>query len=176
MPYDAQGRYGEPSYAPRIKYREGMPAPAGYHLEESPRKGLVIAGAVTLGTTYFLSALIGGASSNPDDRWLLVPVFGPFVDAGNRGSHGCIARGSSTPSDQTCEALETVVVTYLVFDGVAQAAGGILLALGFALPKKEFVSDTYYGLSSGPRVASWVVVPQVTPGARYGLVLRGEVF
>jgi len=173
-PYGPPAAYGQPSFAPRIKYKEGMAPPAGYHFEESPRKGLVIAGSITLGSTYFISALIGGSSTNRDDRWLLVPVFGPFVDFGERSSRGCLTANSPNVD---CELFEPVIQTYLILDGIAQTAGGVLLVLGFLLPKKEFVSDAYYGLSSGgPHVASWTVVPQVAPGMRYGVSLVGELF
>src|SRR5262245_51887322 len=39
-------QYAPPTYAPspRIKYEPGMAPPRGYHLEENPRKGLVISG------------------------------------------------------------------------------------------------------------------------------------
>src|SRR4051812_17276499 len=63
-----------PAYAPapsapaaRLRYREGMPPPPGYHLEENPRKGLVISGAVVLGATWLLSSAIGAASTNASD-------------------------------------------------------------------------------------------------------------
>jgi hypothetical protein len=164
-----------PPPAPRIKYQEGMAPPHGYHIEENPRRGLVISGYVVLGTTYFLSATIGLSSSNSDDRWLLVPVFGPFIDLGARNQHGCDS--NVTASSVTCNVFDPVIKTYLALDGVAQATGALLLTLGYALPKKEFVSDSYYGSRSpGTGIASWTVVPQVTPGSRYGLMLRGELF
>jgi hypothetical protein len=156
---------------PRLKYEEGMPPPRGYHLEENPRKGLVISGALVLGGSYLFSALVGGTSSNTDDRWLLLPVFGPFFDIAARNAHGC------SSSDTGCNVFDPIIKFYLAVDGIAQVAGGVLLATGFIFPKKEYVSDTYYGRSArGPRIATWTVVPQVTPGARYGLMLRGEVF
>jgi hypothetical protein len=145
--------------------------PAGYHLEERPRKGLVIAGSVVLGTTYFLSAAIGMASTNTGDRWLLVPVFGPFLDLGARGSDSC----TTSSSARTCDALETVVRFYLALDGVVQGSGALLLISGFVFPKKEFVSDSYYGRTRGPGVAWWTVTPDVT-SSRVGLTLRGGLF
>jgi hypothetical protein len=126
---------------------------------------------VVLGTTYFLSAAIGMASKNTDDRWLLVPVFGPFLDLGARGNTTC-----SSTSSSACDALDTVVRFYLAMDGVVQGAGGLLLVSGFLFPKKEFVSDSYYGASDrGPGIAWWTVTPDVT-STRYGLTLRGGLF
>jgi hypothetical protein len=177
MPPPAYGpQYTQPSYAPpRIKYQEGMAPPRGYHLEENPRRGLVVAGSVVLGTTYFLSAMIGISSGNKDDRWLMLPLFGPFFDIAARNEHGC--SGGSTASNAACEVFDPIIKFYLAMDGVAQTAGGILLATGFIFPKKEFVSDTYYGARPNPPlVATWTVVPQVIPGSRYGLMLRGALF
>jgi hypothetical protein len=152
-----------------------MAPPRGYHLEENPRKGLVVSGAVVLGTTYFLSAMIGISSGNKDDRWLMLPIFGPFFDIAARNEHGCGT--GSTASTAACEVFDPVIKFYLAFDGIAQTAGAVLLATGFIFPKKEFVSDTYYGTrTSTPLVANWTVVPQVVPGSRYGLMLRGALF
>jgi hypothetical protein len=169
------GAYAQqPGAAPvKLRYQDGVAPPAGYHMEEHPRKGLVIGGAVTLGTAYFLSATIGLSSSNPDDRWLLMPVFGPFIDMGARGSHSCGPNSNAVD----CNLFEPIIRFYLAMDGIVQTAGGVLLLSGFLFPKKEFVSDTYYGfVNHGPRLASWTVLPQVTPGSRLGLTLLGEIF
>jgi hypothetical protein len=170
------GAYPQQSLAPaKLRYQDGVAPPAGYHIEEHPRKGLVVAGAVVLGTTYFISATIGLSSSNPDDRWLVVPIFGPFIDMGARGNHSCNTDTVSGNID--CNVFEPVIRFYLAFDGIAQTAGGVLLLTGFLFPKKEFVSDTYYGFhGKGPQIASWTLLPQVTPGSRYGLTLMGELF
>jgi len=168
-----------PGYAPapvapgaRLRYREGVPPPPGYHLEESPRKGLVISGAVVLGATWVLSAAIGSASTNAADRWLFLPVIGPFADLVARGSRSCTGT-----SDTVDCSLDSVVRFYLAMDGIIQTAGGVLLVLGFAFPKKEYVSDSYYGMNErGPRIQSWTVTPQLGRGSRFGLALTGEIF
>jgi hypothetical protein len=68
---------------PRLRYREGVHRrPATTRV--SPRKGLIISGAVVLGTTWLLSAAIGAASTNSSDRWLL-PVA-------SRSPIGCARR------------------------------------------------------------------------------------
>jgi len=174
-PYQPPGAYAQQQGAPpaKLRYQDGAAPPAGYHVEEHPRKGLVISGAVTLGTAYFLSATIGLSSSNPDDRWLLMPVFGPFVDMGARGSHSCGQNSSAVD----CNLFEPIIRFYLAMDGIVQTAGGVLLLTGFLFQKKEFVSDTYYGLNApGPRISSLIVLPQVTPASRFGLTLLGEIF
>jgi hypothetical protein len=163
--------YPQPTYQPppaRIPYRDGAPVPPGYHIEESPRKGLVIAGWVTLLVPFGLSASIGLASTNDSDRWLIIPVAGPFGDLASR-SNRC-------SSDLSC-ALEPVVQTYLALDGVTQAAGVALLSLGYALTKKEWVSDQIpYARSGAPKMATWHLAPHVFEGSKPGIVLFGELF
>ena len=168
------GGYATPyAYAPpkpvKLAYHEGQAPPPGYHLEENPRKGLVIAGAVVLGVTYGLSASIGLAAQNTDYRWLAIPVFGPFIALG--------ARNECNSNNFGCEGIDTVVRFYLVLDGIAQLGGAAMLISGVAFRKKELVSDTYYGRTEhGPRIATWSLTPDVMPGSRYGLVLRGAIF
>jgi hypothetical protein len=159
-----QGAYG---YAPppvRIPYHEGESHP-GYHLEENPRKGLVISGAVVFGVPYFLSVTVGLSSSNSADRWLLVPVFGPLATLA--------ARSNKCTDDVSC-VFEPVIRIYLAFDFVTQATGALLFSLGFALPKKEFVIDQRYG--SAFQLKSWAVAPRIFEGSKPGLVLSGEIF
>src|SRR5688572_15787699 len=60
------GYYPPPGYGPpaeyppvgpkRMNYEEGQPIPPGYRVETRARRGLIIAGAVTFGVTYLLSA------------------------------------------------------------------------------------------------------------------------
>src|SRR6266511_1504317 len=155
------GAYG-PVAPPR--FREGVPPPPGYHIEEHPRKGLVIAGSITFGTMYLLSSAIGLSSSNPDDRWLLLPIFGPFVDMAARSNHNCSS--TLTADSVECNVFEPIIRYYLALDGIVQTAGGVLLLTGFLFPKKEYVSDSYYGMDArGPRISSWVLTPQFVPGS-----------
>src|SRR5262249_48225009 len=47
-----------PPQAPqRGQWRPGDPAPPGYHVEEKPRTGLVVAGAILAGVPYFFSVV-----------------------------------------------------------------------------------------------------------------------
>src|SRR5882724_2963047 len=87
QPYPPQGY--PPAYAPpvaplELRYVEGRPVPAGYHVEMRPRKGLVISGAIVFGVPYFLSLSVAASSKNDADRWLYAPLVGPFVDLGRR--------------------------------------------------------------------------------------------
>jgi hypothetical protein len=115
-----------PSQGPRvIKNWEGGPIPAGYHEESHVRLGLVIGGAVLFGTTYLfttMGAAISSDAGNPVNA-LYVPVFGPFIQAGQ----------TSTSTGAFFYAL----------DGLVQAGGVTMFALGIALPKHELVRNDF---------------------------------
>jgi hypothetical protein len=158
--------------SPILEYQEGVAPPQGYHLERRPREDLVIQGGLVLGGSYLFSAFVGATSSNTDDRWLLLPVFGPFLDILVRTQHRCDAASPGA----TCNVFDQVTRFYLALDGVAQVAGGALFASGFIFQKKELVMDSYdCAALRGPRVTRWTLVPEVAP-SRYGLMLRGELF
>ncbi len=53
-PPPAYGVYPTPLRAPESVPYNGGPVPAGYHIEERPRRGLIIGGAVTLGVPWVL--------------------------------------------------------------------------------------------------------------------------
>jgi hypothetical protein len=100
-----------------LPYKEGDPIPPGYEISSRPRRGLIIGGAVTLGTTWLLSVLTASfvdsfGRTNP--LWpLYIPVVGPFIAIGTAESEGA---GTA----------------YLVIDGIAQAGGLAMIIAGFA--------------------------------------------
>ncbi|MFT3770831.1 MAG: hypothetical protein QM820_35865 [Minicystis sp.] len=99
-------------------WSEGEPVPLGYHPIKRMRTPLVVAGSVTFGATYLLTALGGAIASdagNDHAASLLVPIAGPFIMIGGTRS----ATGSFG----------------LVIDGLAQAAGVTMLVVGLAMPK-----------------------------------------
>ena len=117
----------QPSYVPQsiamsgpahMDWDDERTPPPGYHLETRVRKGLVIAGAVTFGSMYILTALTAAAindTSSGNAGVLYVPVAGPFMYLGETGS-------------QSGKVI-------LVIDGLAQAAGAAMLITGLAAPK-----------------------------------------
>lgn len=110
-----------------LPYEEGDPVPYGYRPDTRIRKGLVIGGAVTLGSLYLISASFGSlatdvSSSGDDYRPLYVPVLGPFITINTADS-----RGSGT--------------FFLLIDGVGQSAGLAMLIAGLAAPKSVLVRN-----------------------------------
>ena len=98
-----------------------------------PREGLVIAGALTLGTTYFLSAGFSGLTalgmaghSSDEERryfgWMFVPILGLWVSLGYAG--GTNATG-----------LKLIAST----SGTLQAVGAGLITLGLTWKTKTVV-------------------------------------
>jgi len=144
--YQAPPPSGQPNYAPQPNYtpppayaqqqplgpaefddwNPGDPIPPGYHKAHRKRRGLIVGGAVTFGVLYSVSILVAatGEDSNPGHNKLaalFVPVFGPFIQLGNSNS----ATGNF----------------FLVADGLAQAAGVTMFALGLALPETILVRN-----------------------------------
>lgn len=111
-----------------LPYEEGQPVPPGYRLEERAHRGLVIAGAATLGGLWLLSVLVASAvdslnrgytGDSTSVAWpLYIPVFGPFIGLG-------VFDGRSNSG--------TLI---LVIDGLGQAGGAAML-IGGALTKQK---------------------------------------
>ncbi|HZO12461.1 MAG TPA: hypothetical protein VFB62_04360, partial [Polyangiaceae bacterium] len=103
----------------------------GYRLQESPRIGLVVSGAVLLSALWITSASAavaldrqddGTGDPNFDDKYwpMFIPVVGPFVTIKTADSSGTGA-------------------AILGLDGAAQAVGLGMFIAGFAAPKRELV-------------------------------------
>jgi len=104
-------------------YEEGMPIPPGAHVEERPRTGLVIAGAVIFGVSYLSAVFVWYldfiVASGDSELWgLLIPIAGPLV---------------LVPS------ADEELVPLLVFDFLAQATGMTLFVLGLAAQRKVII-------------------------------------
>jgi hypothetical protein len=114
-----------------LPFEEGYPIPPGYHQEMRQRKGLIVGGAVTFGVLYSLSAT-GVLLSGGGAKAVLVPVAGPFIE---------IANIQSTLSGSEGSGLRAMATTFMVLDGVGQAAGVAMLLVGLTQPKPLLVRD-----------------------------------
>jgi hypothetical protein len=135
--YPPNYNYGYPpgQYGPaEMDYEEGEPIPEGYYVDTKIRKGMVIGGAVTLGALWILSVLAGAIAvsieeaeevdgfddddiSTSDAAMLMIPVAGPFISI---WSYNASAAGAVP----------------LIFDGVGQSAGLVLLIVGLTAQEK----------------------------------------
>jgi hypothetical protein len=142
-----------------LKWKEGERVPPGYHVEERVRRGMVIAGAITLGVPYIIGLSFASAADFENSSgWLAVPALGPWLmmafredqcDEVEERYSDCISDG--------------ILRVYLTIDGLAQTAGAILLLVGIADKKPRLVAD---------ETAKIVVTPRRV-GSGYGLGIQG---
>jgi hypothetical protein len=136
---------GTPRYA-IDDWEEGDPVPPGYQPDTRIRKGLVIGGAVTMGSLWLLSVVFGAAlvsieetddeldrisgfqdDTGPEDYYpLFVPVAGPFITIATAQSSG-------------------VGTAFLLIDGIAQTGGLAMLIAGIAAQQSYLRPVPQYG-------------------------------
>jgi hypothetical protein len=130
--------------APESVPYAGGPVPAGYHVEERPRRGLVIAGTVVLAVPYGLGLAVAGGQNFPNSSgWLIVPGVGPWLTLLTRHkSSGCSGTSNSSDFDSCVdESLDDTTRTFLIIDGLMQTGGAVMLIAGLAAPKKVIARD-----------------------------------
>ena len=120
-----------------MSYTEGRPIPPGYHLEEQMRRGLAIAGIVTLGGAYLLSLGSVAVVEDEGSTVLLIPIAGPFL----------ALETTDTKNDEVAKAI-------LIFDGAAQAIGAAMMIAGFVTSSTKLVRNDQ----------SWTVFPTAGKG------------
>jgi hypothetical protein len=99
--------------------------PRLFHEEMQPNYGLMVAGLVILGASWSINA----ASAYLADEWkLAVPVVGPFMETQN------INTGPGYDANR-------LLVGLLVFDGLIETAGAIMLVAGAITHHKVRVYD-----------------------------------
>jgi hypothetical protein len=113
----------------RGKLSVGDDLPYGGHVERSVAGGAIAGGLASLILSYAPSAFIAATSSLSNDKWLWVPLAGPWVDLATRPS--CVpneAIAAVSPVDPCLP--ETLAQVALVADGVLQGLGAILTVVG----------------------------------------------
>ncbi len=134
--YPAQPYYGQPYY-----YQAAPPPLPQVREIEEPRWGLMIAGLAVFGASWTINA----ASAYVADEWkLAVPIVGPFMETQNI---------DTSPGHE----YNRPIVALLVFDGLIETAGAVMLVAGALTHHRVKVYDR------GPRVS---LVP--TAGASGG--------
>jgi hypothetical protein len=151
-----------------MRYVEGQPVPAGYHVETRPRKGLVVAGAIVFGSLYVISASVAGSSKRDGDGFLLIPVFGPFIDLGQRGD-SC----NSNNNAFLCSSTDSSERFWLVFDGLGQAAGATMLIAGLVAQEKMLERDDVPLTSKRSSTFAWTLTPRSIGKNGLGLGVQG---
>lgn len=105
--------YGQPS--PYYQSQPMYMQPPRFHEVEQPRYGLMVAGLVVFGASYSINA----ATAYVANEWkLAVPVVGPFMETQNVNTSGPYADGNR------------MLVGLLVFDGLIETAGAVMIFAG----------------------------------------------
>jgi hypothetical protein len=146
----------------RLRYEEGDPIPAGYHVVHRSRQGLVIAGTIVFAVSYGIALSVAMIDDFKDGTGsLAIPVAGPWLMMYNRTRPNC---DSQTGNGCVEQGLETILRFYLAVDGVAQAAGVGMLGFGMA-GRQLLVRDDSYAYVR--------LVPTPVGSSGYGATLLG---
>ncbi|MBS2015876.1 MAG: hypothetical protein JST00_23515 [Deltaproteobacteria bacterium] len=145
--------------APQTEPLPTPPAPPGSPAPETvpgkvilrPHRSIVLLGVGMFGSAFVASAIAGGISERPSDRWLFAPVVGPWVDLGNRD---CAAR--------PCGSNDDVAKAFVVASGMAQAAGIGVLVWGLLAPE-VIETRVVAPKSSSARAPEVAIVPSSWP-------------
>ncbi len=151
-----------------MKYRDGDPIPPGYHVDTRMRKGLVIAGSVITGVPWLIGLPTALGSETSADRWLLVPVIGPWGDYASRPK----CQDTDTASGAFDCVGEGLIRALLVLDGILQTTGAILFTVGIAAEKTVLVRNDVAIVHETKRTVKFLP-SRVGPNA-FGLTAFGE--
>jgi hypothetical protein len=115
----------------------GQPAPQSDAVRTrtestGPDTRTIVGGIVTFGISYGIALGVAAGSDHEGDHHLFVPIAGPWLDLGDRGS---------CPLSRSCAA-ETANRALIVVDGVFQAIGVLTVVSGFLFPMTRDVTTT----------------------------------
>ncbi|HEY8041150.1 MAG TPA: hypothetical protein VIF15_15190 [Polyangiaceae bacterium] len=119
------------------KIAPGDSIPGGGRVESSRSTGALAAGVVILALSYVPTAYVGAASNRPEDRVLLAPVVGPWIDFAGRSR--CVAPASPVPLPVDPCLGETASRAAIVTSGAMQGLGALLTVIG--LPASSRIVD-----------------------------------
>lgn len=118
-----------------------------------PNRPLLITSALIGVATYVPTAAIGATSSRDEDKYLFIPVAGPWIELGNRD---CNAR--------PCEN-DTTAKVLIIGSGILQGIGAIGTLSSFFIPETKRSTTT----AKAPEKPSFAVAPTHVGYAGYGL-------
>lgn len=91
--------------------------------DRGPNRLLLATGVATLGFTYGVSAYAGATTTWDSERWLLVPLVGPWLTLIRR-------EGCGAPDSARCE-VEPTFSALFVASGLLQLGGAVQIAAAF---------------------------------------------
>lgn len=122
-----------------------------------PNRPLLLGAGTLLAASYVPTAVIGGVSDRDEDRYLFIPVAGPWVDLAQRD---CDARPCN--NEDTNKAL-------LIGSGIVQGIGAIGIITSFFVPERT----TRLSMASTPVKKTFAVSPAQIGRGAYGLSAVG---
>lgn len=126
-----------------------------------PDRGLMRTGIWTLGLSYTPALIVGIASSLPEDRYLLAPVAGPWIDFAKRDC-------------KTCNN-ETLNKVLLATDGVFQGIGALEIVGSFFFIEHAKVTEAASNDTvDKPKSSFSLHVVPTTVGGAYGMAAIGK--
>ena len=122
-----------------------------------PNRPLLVGSGVLLLASYVPSAIVGGVSDRTEDRYLFIPVVGPWIDYGQRdcNAHPCTD--------------EDLNKAFLIGSGILQGVGAVGVLTSFFVPERRTTLST---VSSTPK-KQFAVAPANVGRAGYGVAAVG---
>jgi hypothetical protein len=125
---------------PEYPYTPGDLLLEGYHVEERPKRGLVVAGYIDTGIPYGLGVLVSGAKRFENEmQWMLLPFAGPWLTFAFR-ERACNEIGETAFDSWNCVS-DRMAEWLLIADGIVQAVGGTFLVIGYTSTSPYAVRD-----------------------------------
>jgi hypothetical protein len=125
-----------------------------------PNRYLLTTGLILWGVPYLTGVVVAAQSSNSADQHLYVPIVGPWVDLGQRGSCPVSSNDCNT---------ETTNKVLLGVDGVLQAVGTLEVVWGFLRPEHREVTTI-----AATRYTPKIALSPARLGTGYGLSAFAE--
>jgi hypothetical protein len=117
---------------------------------------LISSGLLTFGLGYGAAVAVAATSSHQGDNRLYVPLLGPWLDIGDRGSCGV--------ENPSCDH-ETTNKLLLVGDGIVQGVGALTILAGILTPPRPV-----YAAKNAPR---YQLAPASLGRGKPGLIAFG---
>ena len=118
-----------------------------YHMESRPSPWLMVPGSVVLGLAYAGAVTSAIASRCPNNRWMALPLAGPFVTGAKY----------DTNYQGACSDPEAINQAVARLDGVVQGIGALLIVGSLLLPTHTVVRDVT--TLRGTATVSWQLTP-----------------
>jgi hypothetical protein len=135
---------------PTVPYRAGVGEQRTEFIR--PNVPLLTAGGLTFLGSYVPSFIVAASSDHDGDKWLYLPVAGPFIDLASRGCDNDIQTGTCGTTAWERGAL--------IASGAVQAVGAAMIVGSFFTPSRKVVTT---GAVDKPRLLQ---ITPVTLGSR----------